>query len=159
MDFFGRESEINDLMALWSKRSGSLVTCRGRRRIGKSTLIEVFANRSKARFIRIEGVRPKPEYSNQTELKTFARELAAQTRAEDSVPDNWLKAFIRLDREINDGERTVVLLDEASWLGHYDETFADLVKIAWDGYWSGSCPLRRWRAGMRSWDFSSRTSC
>ena len=136
MDFFGRESEINDLMALWGKRSGSLVTCRGRRRIGKSTLIEVFANRSKARFIRIEGVRPKPEYSNQTELKTFARELAAQTRAEDSVPDNWLKAFIRLDREINDGERTVVLLDEASWLGHYDETFADLVKIAWDGYWS-----------------------
>ena len=136
MDFFGRENEINDLMALWGKRSGSLVTCRGRRRIGKSTLIEVFANRSKARFIRIEGVRPKPEYSNQTELKTFARELAAQTRAEDSVPDNWLKAFIRLDREINDGERTVVLLDEASWLGHYDETFADLVKIAWDGYWS-----------------------
>ena len=136
MDFFGRESEIGDLMALWGKRSGSLVTCRGRRRIGKSTLIEVFARRSKARFIRIEGVRPKPEYSDETELKTFARELAAQTQADDSVPDNWLKAFIRLDREINDKERTVVLLDEVSWLGHYDETFADLVKIAWDNYWS-----------------------
>ena len=136
MDFFGRESEIGDLTALWNKRSGSLVTCRGRRRIGKSTLIEVFAKRSKARFIKIEGVRPKPEYSDKTELKTFARELAVQTRAEDSVPDNWLKAFIRLDREINDKERTVVLLDEVSWLGHYDETFADLVKIAWDDYWS-----------------------
>ena len=136
MDFFGRESEIGDLTALWNKRSGSLVTCRGRRRIGKSTLIEVFAKRSKARFIKIEGVRPKPGYSDKTELKTFARELAAQTRAEDSVPDNWLKAFIRLDREINDKERTVVLLDEVSWLGHYDETFADLVKIAWDDYWS-----------------------
>ena len=136
MNFFGRESEISDLMALWGKRSGSLVTCRGRRRIGKSTLIEVFAQKSKARFIRIEGVRPKPEYSDKTELKTFARELAAQTRAEDSIPDNWLKAFIRLDREINDRERTVVLLDEVSWLGHYDETFADLLKIAWDDYWS-----------------------
>ena len=136
MDFFGRENEINDLMALWGKRCSSLVTCRGRRRIGKSTLIEVFAKRSKARFIRIEGVRPKPEFSDKTELKTFARELAAQTLADDSVPDNWLKAFIRLDREINDKERTVVLLDEVSWLGHYDETFADLVKIAWDDYWS-----------------------
>ena len=136
MDFFGREDELKDLMALWGKRSGSLVTCRGRRRIGKSTLIEVFAQRSKARFIRIEGVRPKTEYSDRTELQTFARELAAQTRAEDSVPDNWLKAFIRLDREINDKEKTVVLLDEVSWLGHYEETFADLVKIAWDGYWS-----------------------
>ncbi|MBP5542954.1 MAG: ATP-binding protein [Kiritimatiellae bacterium] len=136
MDFFGREGEIGDLMALWGKRGGSLVTCRGRRRIGKSTLIEMFAKKSKARFIRIEGVRPKPGYSDATELKTFARELAAQTRAEDSIPDNWLKAFIRLDREINDGERTVVLLDEVSWLGHYDETFADLLKIAWDDYWS-----------------------
>lgn len=114
MVFFGREQEIGELMALWGKRSGSLVTCRGRRRIGKSTLIEVFAHRSKARFIRIEGVRPKPGYSDRTELKTFARELAAQTRADDSIPDNWLKAFIRLDREINDKERTVVLLDEAS---------------------------------------------
>lgn len=28
MNFFGRENEINDLMALWGKRSGSLVTCR-----------------------------------------------------------------------------------------------------------------------------------
>lgn len=136
MDFFGRESEIGDLLALWNKRSGSLVTCRGRRRIGKSTLIEEFARRSRARFIKIEGVRPKPGYSDSTELQTFAKELCAQTKAEDTVPENWLKAFIRLDREIKDRERTVVLLDEVSWLGHYDETFADLVKIAWDDYWS-----------------------
>jgi len=136
MEFFGRENEISDLMSLWSKRSGSLVTCRGRRRIGKSTLIEMFARMSKARFIKIEGVRPKPGYSDKTELKTFAIELAAQTRADDGVPDNWLKAFVRLDREINDKERTVLLLDEVSWLGHYDNTFADMVKVAWDDYWS-----------------------
>ena len=67
---------------------------------------------------------------------TFTRELCAQTSAEDGIPENWLKAFIRLDREIRDKERTVVLLDEVSWLGHYDETFADLVKIAWDDHWS-----------------------
>ena len=71
MDFFGREKEIGDLMALWGKRCSSLVTCRGRRRIGKSTLIEVFAQRSRARFIRIEGVRPKPEFSDKTEFKLW----------------------------------------------------------------------------------------
>ena len=89
MDFFGRESEIGDLMALWNKRSGSLVTCRGRRRIGKSTLIEEFARRSKARFIKIEGIRPKPGYSDSTELKTFARELCAQTKAEGGKATGW----------------------------------------------------------------------
>ena len=136
MEFFGRESELNELLSLWGKRGGSLVTCRGRRRIGKSTLLEEFARRSKARFIKIEGARPKPGYANATELEFFARSLAVQSRAEDSVPANWLRAFVRLDREISDGERTVVLLDEVSWLGHYDATFADTVKSVWDDYWS-----------------------
>ena len=48
MEFFGRESELNELLSLWGKRGGSLVTCRGRRRIGKSTLVEEFARRSKS---------------------------------------------------------------------------------------------------------------
>lgn len=126
---------MTDLESLWGKRSGSLVTCRGRRRIGKSTLIEEFARRSKARFIKIEGVRPKPGYDNDSELSAFGEQLAAQSRAEESAPTSWLKAFGRLDREINDRERTVVLLDEVSWLGHYDATFSDMIKIAWDNLW------------------------
>ena len=52
--FFGREDLLEQLSSLWNKRVSSLVTCRGRRRIGKSTLIEQFANRSKARFLKIE---------------------------------------------------------------------------------------------------------
>ena len=56
--FFGREDQIRQLEALWDKRVSSFVTCRGRRRVGKSTLVEEFARRSGARFIKIEGVRP-----------------------------------------------------------------------------------------------------
>lgn len=136
MEFWGREEELGELESLWGKHSGSLVTCRGRRRIGKSTLIEEFARKSKSKFIKIEGVRPTQGHSNTDELAAFGEQLAAQTRAEDSAPASWLKAFMRLDREIDDKERTVVLLDEISWLGHYDATFADMLKIAWDNYWS-----------------------
>ena len=57
--FFGREAELSQLDGLWEKRVPSLVTCRGRRRIGKSTLIEEFARRSGARFVKLEGLRPK----------------------------------------------------------------------------------------------------
>ena len=32
--FFGREAELSQLEGLWEKRVPSLVTCRGRRRIG-----------------------------------------------------------------------------------------------------------------------------
>ena len=136
MKFFGRDQELAELASLWGKRTGSLVTCRGRRRIGKSTLIERFAQQSDALFIKIEGLRPKPGYDNKTELAAFAAQLAYQTDADDDPPSNWLKAFMRLDREIPDDRRTVVLLDEVSWLAFDDPTFADMLKIAWDNRWS-----------------------
>lgn len=135
MRFYGREEQLSDLHALWGKRVGSLCTCRGRRRIGKSTLVERFAEESGARFIKIEGAKPNPGSDNASELAAFAIQLASQSSAEDSPPSNWLNAFIRLDKEIRDGERTVVLLDEVSWLGAFDPLFADTVKMAWDNYW------------------------
>lgn len=136
MEFFGRNKELEELNNLWGKRTSSLVTCRGRRRIGKSTLITEFAKKSRARFIRIEGVRPKDGYSNEVELEAFAAQLGAQSELRGRTPGNWLEAFRLLDAVIDDGERTVVLLDEISWLGHYDVTFADMLKIVWDSHWS-----------------------
>lgn len=129
--YFGREELEQQLEDLCGKRVASFVTCRGRRRIGKSTLIEHFSTRIQARFLKIEGIKPKTGYDNETELEAFARQLALQTEAEDTTPVNWLTAFRRLDRELDD-RRTVVLLDEVSWLGHYDRTFSDMLKIAWD---------------------------
>ena len=132
LSFFGRDEIINRLAALWNKRVPSLVTCRGRRRIGKTTLIQQFANRSKARFIKLEGLKPKPKMSNADQLAAFASQLALQTQAERSVPVDWLSAFTRLEREISDDGRTVVLLDEISWMAYYDVTFAGSLKVAWD---------------------------
>ena len=132
--FYGRENILADLGSLWKKKVSSFVTCRGRRRVGKSTLIEKFAERSGARFIRIEGARPKSKMTNADELAIFAEQLSAATGAEDSPPTNWLNAFLRPDGQIKDSERTVVLLDEVSWMAHYDIRFSTALKIAWDGH-------------------------
>ena len=132
--FFGRSELISDLLALWRKRVSSLVTCRGRRRIGKSTLIEQFAKRSGARFIKIEGVRPHAKMTSADQLANFANQLAVQTGAESTPPQNWLAAFVRLDRELRDTGRTVVLLDEVSWMAYGDALFAGTLKIAWNNY-------------------------
>ena len=132
LSFFGREEIIDRLETLWGKRVPSLVTCRGRRRIGKTTLIEKFANRSKARFIKLEGLKPKDKMSNADQLSAFASQLALQTHAERTIPPDWLSAFARLDGEIRDEGRTVVLLDEISWMAYYDVTLAGSLKVAWD---------------------------
>ena len=85
MHFFGREDLLQRLQDLWGKKVSSLVTCRGRRRIGKSTLIEQFAKQSKARFIKIEGLKPESRTTKEDELDAFASQLSSQTTAA-SVP-------------------------------------------------------------------------
>ena len=130
--FYGREDILEDMMSLWGKRVSSLVTCRGRRRIGKSTLVAEFARKSSARFIRIEGIKPKRGFTNADELQNFAMFLSLQTGATAESYDNWAQAFKALANQVDDGGRTVVLLDEISWMAHYDPHFPDILKIAWD---------------------------
>ena len=114
--FYGRESDLNELLTLWDKRVSSLITCRGRRRIGKSTLIREFAKKSKARLIQLEGVRPRVGLSNEDELRHFSRMLAAQTAAENSLPENWLIAFKRLGgRSATMSGRSFCLTKSPGW--------------------------------------------
>ena len=135
INFIGRERELESLLGLCGKRVSSLVTCRGRRRIGKSRLIAEFASRIGARFIHLEGVKPQPGFSNEVELHEFARQLSVQVHKTVKTPENWLEAFVALDGFLRGKGRTVVLLDEVSWFGHYDKLFAPYIKIAWDNYW------------------------
>ncbi len=134
--FIGREEQLEQLKSLWRKPVASLVTCRGRRRIGKSTLIEEFARRNRVRFIKLEGIEPRPGVDNVTQLKAFAQQLAEQTGCEEDTLDNWFKAFARLAKVLNPREKTVLLLDEISWMGKYDVTFPGELKYAWDNRFS-----------------------
>lgn len=129
--FFGRKAELEDLLSLWNKQVSSLVTCRGRRRIGKSTLIEEFARISRARFVKIEGKAPEPKQTDYDQRAFFAEQLSRYVGMDISVPATWLKAFEALDRILDDA-KTVVLIDEISWLGRYDSGFAGSLKTAWD---------------------------
>ena len=130
--FFGRNEILGQLEELSYKRVSSLVTCRGRRRVGKSTLIEEFARRTHAAFLKLEGRKPEKDIGNADELANFAAQLSQQTGCDPTPPQNWLNAFARLNDKISDDRRTVVLLDEISWMAHYDEAFASTLKIAWD---------------------------
>lgn len=130
--FYGREEILEQLDAQLASPVASLVTCRGRRRIGKSTLIEEFARRSKVRFIKLEGLSPREADANQKQLDAFARQLSEQTGVPPKPLASWFDAFARLDGEIADDEKTVVFLDEVSWMGKYDPDYPSELKYAWD---------------------------
>ena len=130
--FIGREDDLTQLAGLWDKRVASLVTCRGRRRVGKSTLIEEFAKRTAENFIVIEGLAPRKGMSDERQRKNFCQRLAEQTGEELRDASSWPMAFALLDEAIPEKGRTVVLLDEISWMGGYDKDFSGYLKTAWD---------------------------
>lgn len=130
--FFGRNKELESLMGLWDKAVASLVTCRGRRRIGKSTLIEEFARRSKAHFMKLEGRAPGKGVSSVTQLDAFAADLSSITGKNTGPFTSWSSAFAALDASISAKGRTVILLDEISWMSAGDNSFPGELKVAWD---------------------------
>ena len=110
--FFGREEELDSLLHHWGKvNPSSLITCRGRRRVGKSRLIAEFANRSKARFIKLEGVPPAKGVNNATQLRAIAEQLSKMSGEDVKIPENWFDAFHLINDAINPAVRTVLLLD------------------------------------------------
>lgn len=130
--FIGRADQLEALSNLWGKRTSSLVTCRGRRRIGKSTLIEEFAKRTADHFINITGLSPRKGMTDARQRKNFCEELADQTDGKIAATKNWTMAFRALDERIPAKGRTVVLLDEISWMGSRNPDFAGYLKSAWD---------------------------
>ena len=74
--FIGREEYLSELSALWEKRSASLVTCRGRRRIGKSTLIDEFARKTADNFLVFEGIAPRKGMSDRRQREHFCAQIS-----------------------------------------------------------------------------------
>ena len=112
--FIGREREIEDLTGFWGRDQGVLITCRGRRRIGKSTLISEFASRTAKTFISIVGLAPRKGMTDARQRRNFCEKIAEYAERDYVAADTWSKAFRQLDELLVDCGRTVVLLDEIS---------------------------------------------
>ena len=132
--FIGRRDLLDDLDSLWRKRTSSLVACRGRRRIGKSTLFREFSRRTAECYIEIEGLAPEKNMTDQDQLDGFAASLARETQTPLLTLKNWTDAFFWLDHYIDDTKRTVVVLDEISWMGGYNPLFPSILRKAWERY-------------------------
>ena len=128
--FLNRYSEINSLKSLLDLDKASITVCKGRRRIGKSRLIEEFGKHV-ANFIDIQGLAPRKGAQKKDQLVAFGTQLSKNTSLPDLVPDSWAQAFSFLNSVIGKS-KTVVLLDEISWMALGDRDFPGQLKITWD---------------------------
>lgn len=132
--FVGRDEYLDDLKSLCKKSVASLIACRGRRRIGKSTLFREFARRNAQTYIEIEGLPPRKCATNQDQINAFMTAMANQTGAPRVMVNTWYDAFRCLEQTIDDRKRTVILLDEISWMGTHDPDFPGQLRSTWETF-------------------------
>ncbi len=127
--FIGRQEELTGLEKLTFKATASLVVVRGRRRIGKSRLIEEFAKGST--FYSFSGLFPVEGTTAQSQREEFARQISRETGLPEVKADDWGTLFSYLYEKIKKG-KIVLLFDEISWMGSKDPDFLGKIKNAWD---------------------------
>src|SRR5579872_4023888 len=128
-NFVGRKQELQQLNLLLNKKSASLVVVKGRRRIGKSRLIEEFGKSQK--MYTFSGVLPNEKTTLQSQLREFGWQLGKALKQPAFKDDDWNDLFLRLAGETRKG-RVLILFDEISWMGSLDPDFLGKLKNAWD---------------------------
>lgn len=131
ISFVGRENEIAKLQTVLNSPHPSIAVVLGRRRIGKSLLIEnAIANK---RAIVIEGVENRPK---KEQIATVLFQLGIHFGKKIEIKNSsWLEVFQVLSIELEISPCPVIL-DEFQWMANYRSEIVSDLKLAWDKYLS-----------------------
>jgi AAA+ ATPase superfamily predicted ATPase len=131
MRFVGRRREIEALRAA-RKRSGSTLTALyGRRRVGKSRLIEeAFASDEILKFEGLEGQSTQEQRQHFREILATYSNLTAHRKLQ---CDSWKTLLIALSEYIGQ-RKLIVFLDEFQWLAAERTELVSVLKYVWDNY-------------------------
>lgn len=130
--FIGREKELEKLKGLLEKKTASLAVIRGRRRIGKSRLIQEFSTSLKT--FAFSGIPPTSKTTDESQRNEFAEQMAWNFKMPILKGQSWNDLFWHLADQIGKKgkERILLVLDEISWIGSKDPDFLGKLKNLWD---------------------------
>lgn len=130
--FVGRQRELELLHTLTQKRTAGLAVITGRRRIGKSRLVEEFVASSKGyRGVFLSALSPDPGVTTAMQRQAFAEQLQSEIDLPPVESRSWTDLFQHLARNTARG-RWIILLDEVSWMAAGAPDFLPKLKVAWD---------------------------
>jgi uncharacterized protein len=129
MRFIGRQKELDTLLQFKKKRSASLIVIRGRRRIGKSRLIEELAKTFPRAYI-FSGLPPEAGVNEEMQRREFIAQMQQQGISRLGM-DSWSDLFLDVASHCQKGS-ILIALDEITWIGSADPAFLGKFKTAWD---------------------------
>ena len=130
----GRNDECRRLDRCLERQEAQLIVVQGRRRVGKTFLINHFFNN---RFdFKLTGEFKAPK-ANQ--LENFVMELNRRTHLDYDTPDSWKDAFEMLGSYLSslpDGEKHIVFFDEIPWMDTPKSGFLSAFEYFWNDFGS-----------------------
>ncbi|NLT05991.1 MAG: AAA family ATPase [Solirubrobacterales bacterium] len=144
MGFVGRTRELHaledELAKVRRTGSGSFVWLTGRRRVGKSTLVERFLETADAPSAFFRAPRRGPDEA----LRRFASTLAesslsvAPAVGEGLAPDSWVAALRLAAQGATKSRPAILVIDELPYLIEQDPGFDADLQEAWDRHLQGA---------------------
>jgi AAA+ ATPase superfamily predicted ATPase len=141
VSFVGREREfgvIGRLLAevgagVGTARPGRCLLIRGRRRIGKSSLVEAFVGRAgvPSVFYTAAGAAADVELEALVDAVRSA-DLPDGAVFDDALPGNWSAALRQLAGTLPEDRPSVVVIDEVPYLIERVDAFEGILQRAWD---------------------------
>lgn len=128
--FIGREKELQQLRRLTEKETASFVVVKGRRRIGKSRLIDEFG-KSFDHYYKFDGLAPEPNTTPEEQLEEFCIQIGREFKTAKARYDDWSDALWAVGERVQSG-KVLLFFDEISWMGSKTATFLGKIKIFWD---------------------------
>jgi AAA+ ATPase superfamily predicted ATPase len=130
MTFIGRKNELERLGRFGRLPQSAVAVIYGRRRIGKSVLIEQ-ALRDQGPII-FEGLE---ERSTREQLNHFMLQLQQLTGRDGGKPRRWTEALLELFEVVKEHPRPIVF-DEFQWMANYRHELVSELKYVWDRFLS-----------------------
>ena len=145
MEFHGRERDLAVLEQQWRKvvdgsaaSRGRAVLVAGRRRVGKSRMVQEFADRVGAPgivFQATQGRRPAAERADLADAVAQS-DLPGRSEVAGLAASDWNQALRLLALALPADVPSLVVLDEVPWLMAEDEEFEGALQTVWDQHFS-----------------------
>lgn len=136
MNIVGREKEINLLEQIVASREAEFVAVYGRRRVGKTFLIQQVLS-TKDIYLECTGIK---DGSLQEQLLNFSNSFIKifYPRISLQPPANWREAFELLTNEVkkNSSKKVIVFFDELPWLASPKSQLLQYIDYFWNTEWS-----------------------
>ncbi|WP_282699446.1 DUF234 domain-containing protein [Streptomyces sp. CC219B] len=143
MEFQGRAADLDLLSRQLSDVTGKKGTTRGRavimtgrRRVGKSRLVQEFCDRSRLPYVVFQATRGRNPVAERADFATALSTLPGAELVAGLQATDWNQALRSLAVAVPSDSPSIAVIDEVPWLVQGDSEFEGALQTVWDRHLS-----------------------